>query len=94
MICGDGADTGATDDAITNSGWINPVLIGTDIGPSNQATAMPSTSTFQAGLLRPPMISVLAGRCVPNTAARPVRTEAISLNAGDSGAVTRLCEEA
>ena len=27
VICGDGADTGATDDAITNSGWINPVLI-------------------------------------------------------------------
>jgi hypothetical protein len=42
--------------------------------PVNQATAMPSTSTFQAGLLRPPMISVPAARCVPNTAARPART--------------------
>ena len=27
----------------------------------DQATAMPSTSTFQAGLLRPPTMSVLAG---------------------------------
>ena len=26
-----------------------------------QATAIPSTSTFQAGLARPPIISVLAG---------------------------------
>ena len=39
---------------------------------------MPSTSTFQAGLLRPPMISVPAARCVPSTAARPARTLATS----------------
>ena len=41
--------------------------------PSDQATAIPSTSTFQAGLARPPIISVLAGRCVPSIAARPAR---------------------
>jgi len=46
--------------------------------PGNQATAIPSTSTFPAGLLRPPMISVLARRCVPSTAARPARTLATS----------------
>ena len=34
----------------------NPVFTG------DQATAIPSTSTFHAGLLRPPTISVLAGR--------------------------------
>ena len=46
--------------------------------PRDQVTAMPSTSTFQAGLARPPMMSMLAGRCVPSTAERPARTEAIS----------------
>ena len=40
---------------------------------------MPSTSTFQAELLRPPMISVPATRCVPSTAARPARTLATSV---------------
>ena len=34
---------------------------------------MPSTSTFYAGVLRPPTISVLADRCAPNSAARPAR---------------------
>ena len=44
----------------------------------DKATAMPSTSTFQAGLLRPPTTSVLAGLWVPSTAARPARTLATS----------------
>ena len=43
---------------------------------------MPSTSTFQAGLLRPPTISVPAARCVPITAVRPARTEAMSAGLG------------
>ena len=34
---------------------------------------MPSTSTFYAGVLRPPTISVLADRCAHNSAAWPPR---------------------
>ena len=49
------------------------------IGPgpdAPQATA--STSIFQAGLARPPMISVCAGLRSPNDSCRPVRLAAMS----------------
>ena len=41
--------------------------------PRNEDTAMPSTSTFYAGVLRPPTISVVIDRFAPNSAARPAR---------------------
>jgi hypothetical protein len=48
----------------------------------DQATAIPSTSTFQAGLAMPPTINVLAGRWAPRTSARPARTAGISSGFG------------
>jgi len=47
-----------------------------------QATATASISIFQAGLARPPMISVCAGLRSPSASCRPVRLAAMSAASG------------